>query len=239
MLLFGLLLFIPGHPAKAACTLDRSRFAELRSIQENFSIDSLEKIRQELAIRKQLLHATIDCAIEEAANTQTNLEAFSGKDSYIQTFRAQLIGQLVNSASYYRAEKTKIDYLGLRGSREFAENVRDWRNNNYKLIAKDAANLVLWTDNQDLIEKARARMSAIEPTIGLAKIVDNEKVQVLWKDAQSHFEATTNHNRRATTALRERRSADEVLGLMKSSLEALAATYQKLLDISSAFSATP
>jgi hypothetical protein len=237
-IVLGFAAYAPRHAA-AACALGEDRFAELKAVQENFNVDYLEKARSELTIRKQLLHATIDCAAEEANIVKAGLERFSDEDPALQTLRTQILGQLENSISYYRAEEIKIDDLGLQGSRSFAQSLKDWREGNYKPAVKNAANLLLWANSQDLIEKARARMESIKPTIGLAKIVDNQEIQNLWKDAQARFEEATSRSQQAALSLRERDDSDTVLDIIKSSLEALSATYQKLLDISAAFSAIP
>ncbi len=228
-----------AHAAGTPCVLGEDQFTELRSIQENSTIDYLERIRSELVVRKKLLHATIDCAVEEATIAQAGLERFSNEDPSLTTLRTQLLGQFANGVSYYRAEETKIDGLGLQGSRLFAQNLKDWREGNYKPAVKDAANLLLWASNQDLLLKARTRMESVKPTIGLAKIVDNQKIQDLWKDAQARFEETLGHNQQATLSLKERQSPDATLNAIKLSLESLSAMYQKLLDISTAFTVTP
>lgn len=221
---------------KSTCSLNQDKFDELKSIQNNPLSDYLE----ELNVRKALLLNTVNCAIEEAANLQMNLNSTATNDADVKKLASQLAGRLRDAIEYFEIQKSKVADLGLQGSRDFARNLKDWRDGNYKPAAKLSSNLIIWNRNQVILETAQNRITQVARTMNLLKLIDNEKIQGLFNDAQTNFKEALDYNQKAKDSLlRGFEAPDESLDAIKLTLESLAKTYQKFFDLNSLVNIAP
>ncbi len=218
--------------APQQCTLSQDKFDELAAIQNDSSLDYLTEMKKELAVRKELLGETMDCAIEEVTSVKTDLSGVTVSDPAIQHLESQLMSQLDNAENYLTLQKSKINDLGLQGSKDFAKVIGEWRDGNYKPAAQNANNLIIWANNQALFQSAQTRINQVSATMALLKIVDNDEIQNLWNEAQVNFGSALKENETAETDLGTFAPPDESSNHIKSSLDFLSSTYKNLLDIS-------
>lgn len=217
-------------PAQAGCGLNRSKLDELKSIQDNTDLDYAQRIRTELQTRKALLQETVGCSIKEAVAVKSNLSKSAADDPEAKTLEAQFTSRLDDAVNYYELQKSKIDDLGLQGSRDFARGFKDWRDGNYKPAAKLASDFIIWAQNQELMQAAQNRLNQIESAVNILKLVYNEDIQNLWRSANRNFDEAREANLEAKLGLRAS-SPDDALNSIKSSLTALSKTYSSLFDL--------
>ncbi len=214
----------------AGCNLSRGKLDELKSIQENPDLDYAQKTAIELRTRKALLEEIVDCSIKEAVATENNLAKTDINDSEVRTLRSQFISRLDDAANYYELQKSKIGDLGLQGSRNFARDLKDWRDGNYKPATKLASNFIIWSQNQGLMQSAKNRLDQIASAVNILKLVYDEKIQNLWRSANESFNKAREANLEAKLNLRAS-LPDEALNSLKTSLSALSQTYSNLSDL--------
>ncbi len=234
---FVALVFVAAAatPAIAAdtlrCVLSQDKLDELTAIQNDTSLDYLTEIKLELAIRKQLLGQTMDCAIMEVENIKADLSDVTVNDPLMQNLKNRLMGQLDNAGNYFALQKSKINDLGLRGSKDFAKDINEWRDGNYKPTAKNVNSLLVWTNNRGLFQSAETRINQISKTMTLLKIVSNDEIQNLWNEAQTNFGNALKENAAAKTSLGEFAPSEESSGHIKSSLDYLSLAYKNFLNL--------
>ena len=213
------------------CTLSQDKFDELATVQNDISLSYLTEIKKELAIRKQLLGETMDCAMSEAESVRTNLSGATLNDSAMQNLKSRLMDQLDNAENYFALQKSKINDLGLQGSKDFAKNLNEWRDGNYKPAAENANDLIIWANNQGLFQSAEARINQISRTMVLLTIVDNDEIQNLWDEARASLSDAVKENESAKTSLGGFAPSEESSSHIKSSLDFLSLTYKNLLAL--------
>lgn len=220
----------PSLSPQTTCNLNKEGLDKLKSIQDNTDLDYTQRTKAELEARKTLLEETVDCSIEEALAIKDNLTKMNVDDVEAKMLQSQFASRLDDAANYYELQKSKIGDLGLQGSRNFAKDFKDWRDGNYKPSAKLAANFIIWAQNQQLLQSAENRINQLENTVNILKLVYNDVIQNLWRDANLNFNEAREDNQKAKLSLRAS-SPDEALGSIKSSLTALAKTYNNLSDL--------
>ncbi|MDO8536719.1 MAG: hypothetical protein Q7R94_00530 [bacterium] len=238
---FIAILLVGNLSAKAAenettCGLDKDKFEELKTIQNSTKLSYLEQIKQELRIRRELLRATTNCATDEARTLYANLNGINTSDQDIKRLQTKLSGQLDNGINYYELQKSKIDDLGLNGSRIFARDLADWREGNYKPTARTAQSLIIWSRNQDILQAAQKRFDQLNRAVNLLKIVDSDEIQNIWEEARNNFRVANDDNQKAAALLRATENPDTTLSAIHSSLAALSKTYQKFFELNEVLS---
>lgn len=220
--------------ADQSCSLTRENFDALKATENDYSLDYLARIQNELMKRKELLGEVVQCAINEAVNLQSDLNNLNANGLDAQKLQSQLSNQLLNAINYYQTQKSKISGLGLQGSRDFAKDLAAWRAGNYNSTAKRISNFIIWNQNQPLIKTAKDRVQRLGQTVNLLSIVGSDQIQSLWKGASDNFNSAIEWNDAAKESLEAFGPGDESSNAIQSSLEALSKTYQELLDTISA-----
>jgi len=216
------------------CNLNQAEFDELASVQTNPSLDFLEEIRAELKIRRGLLLQTVLCAIKEADELRLNLNQAPTINPDAKQLQEKLGGQIEDALNYYKLQKSKINDLGIQGSKDFAKELRVWRESNYKPLSLRIFNFIIWSKNQDIIQTAQNRINQINRAVVFLRLIDNEEIQNLFKDAETSFGEALSENQAALNSIREFGTPADSLGHIKTSLEGLALTYQKFFELSEA-----
>ncbi len=214
------------------CTLDSDKFDKLQSIENNFALDYSARIKMGLALRKELLTDTVQCAIQNAKDLQSNLSSVSIDDESIARLQTSALSQIANAISYYELQRSQINDLGLQGSYDFAASLEAWRKGNYNPLVQESQNLILWSHNQALLATAQNRMNQVGHMVSFVQIVGNDDIQNIWTDAQNNFNNALSFNQQAGNSLRNINDQSQTLDLMKSFLASLFITYQKLFDLS-------
>ena len=217
--------------AQESCNLNQEKFAELEAIQNNFGLDPLLKIRQELAIRKSLLKDVVDCATEEILVLKSEFDGVKTTNTDVLTLKNQFSGWFLDVTNYYAIQKANIDNLGLLGSKDFAKSFSAWRDGNFKPTAKVVSNFIVWAGNQDFISLAQSRINQIKRVVEVLGLTLNEEIRNGLADIEVEFKKARALNEKAQRALRAYGPADDSLTTIKASLESLSAVYKKLFEL--------
>ena len=216
---------------ETTCVLSPEKFAEIESIQNNFELDYLSRVKEELRVRKSLLHEVIDCATDELLVLRNNFDSIKITNEDAQALRGQLVSWFSETLNYYALQKAQIDNLGLQGTKDFAKNLRTWREGNFQPTASVAAQFIAWTRNQELFETGKNRLNQVRRAVDIFGLGLNEEVRNGLKDAEAEFQRTTSYNQRVIEILRAYGKADEAAEAGKIFLESLAQTYEKILSL--------
>jgi len=232
-LFLGAVLFSPYSTFAGAppnCDF-RSQLDTLKTIHDN-SLDYLQEVKTELVSRKSLLANIANCSIEEALTLKSRLQSLPLKEERLKIVQDQLAGEIDRVVSYYENQKLKIQDLGFRGTQDFSRSLKDWRAANYSPLTDRIGTFILWNDNQKLFQTTQNRLAQIGQTVRIFKLVDNEEIQDLFQAAQNNFREAQEANQKVRESFERTGSFENSLALMKSSLEALAKTYQTFFDLS-------
>lgn len=212
------------------CKLNQGDFDKIESIKNDPALDYFGEIKLELQLRKNLLKNVLRCAINDANDLRTATHKIRLNDQDAINLRSLFANQLDNVVSYYQTQESKIDDLGLQGSKDFAKNLELWRDGNYKQVAKMATNFLIWGKNQEIIETAQARVNQIGRSVTLLSLVYKEDIGGLWREVDDNFSEAKKFNQQVKNDLRFA-TPNDALATIKSSLDSLSKTYEKLSEL--------
>lgn len=225
----ALFLSVFSAQAESPCNL-APRFEELAALRESaLPLDS--ELRAELDLRKSILREVIGCGVGDAQALQGRLRDARISDSDIVLLRNNLVHKLDDAIRYYESQRSRIDVMGIQGSKNAARALREWRASQYAPLENVAEELFLWNRNQELFMTAEKRFREVEQAVNMFKLIENEDVRVLVGSAAMNVERARGANERA----REMLLAFDVpraLQEIKNSLETLSATYESFLTLS-------
>jgi hypothetical protein len=233
-LVAGLIVLLPQGQASAAVKCDLTAQANALAEARKKNDGTSAGIKGELAVRKTVLKDTIDCSSQEVKTLQASVKALDPKDEDILTVRDRFASRLQDAIDHYAELTGKIDDLGLRGSRDMARNLIDWRTGSYLPIADEAGNVVIWTRNQPLFDTAQNRLNQIGQTLRTLKLFESDDVKALYEKSQANLEKALELNAIARSALVEDLPAEVTTPKIKASLEGLSATYKNFFELSEA-----
>ncbi len=213
----------------------RDKFDELKSFQESSAnLDYFEALRKELGMRQNILTGILDCAISEAENLQTSVKGISPADPDIKILRDRLAERIGETASYYEDQKSKVKDLGIRGTKDAARSVKEWRMSRFAPLAEEATQLLIWTKNQEFFAAAQKRYNEIEGTVKFFKLIDNSAMIELLNTAAENLRAARTANDSAEQTLLRFGATEDSMTEIKNSLQFLADTYNAFFDLSKA-----
>jgi hypothetical protein len=215
-----------------SCTPDPSLFTHIKAIQNDPTLSYLEEIKAELAVRKQLLAATITCAKSDAETLKTSLTAITPSQNFV-TLQSQLAGQLDEAMAYYDLELQKSNTAGLSGTQAVAKDLLSWRESNYAPLAENVSNFILWSQNQAVFTVAASRLGQVKSLVGSVPFSENAELQSDLQESIVSLQSAQDENTKAGQAFSQSLPPDQTLALIQQSLGDLAATYQHFFDISS------
>ncbi len=218
-------------PEQAKCVFSQ-KLEELEAIKNNIEINSLEKIKLELEIRKQILKEAITCSIQETTLVKSKLEKATTDDKAIERLKNNLISEIVLSTNYYQAQSTQINNLGILGTKNLAKQVLDWRKNNYTNLVQDTAYIVSWINNSAMIEVAEGRFEDVTKIVESQKSPD-QKITQLLTEAELNLAEAKSLNQKAKNTILDSNSKDEgdYFEIIKESLGELSLIYSKFFEI--------
>jgi hypothetical protein len=234
---FGALALLAGGATQARGADDAScDFAEpLKQLQElsaDYYGDPAFRIRTELTIRKTLLLQIIGCAEREAEAVKRKVEETSAQDTRIAPLRGRSLDILNGALQYYAEARSRVDTLGIGGSKDLAREIRTWRAQTYGPNASQALNFLVWAKNQELFAAAHSRLTDIERAIHALKLTDDETASALFEESVVGLREATAENERARTELERFPPPPDTLDIIKSSLQKLAKTYENFFSLS-------
>lgn len=224
-----------GARAAIPVTCDFTRqFSELAEIEKNPNSDYLTQLRAELNLRKGILKGVIACALNDVQSLHTGLESIASSDADVRQIRDHLLGNLEQVTGYYETQLARVDDLGLYGTKEFSKSLSDWRAGSGAAVLEETTNFLIWNKNQELLSIAQQRLQDVSRTVNALKLGDNEDIKKLFGEAGSSFRDAQAANNNAKQLFKNNAGAAESLAAVKSSLSALARTYQSFFDLSDA-----
>jgi hypothetical protein len=220
----------------ADCAITTGDIAQIAAIQNDPTLSPSDEMRQELALRKQLVGRTIVCAEQEAQTFQQNL-ASTTVESGTQPLQAQLLSNLSGAMDFYNLELTKLNGVGIAGSEAIAQEVLAWRAGTFLPLSENVNNFILWAQNQNLFETAQTRMTQTQRAVSfLESATPDPSLQVAFDSAQSSFNDAESENAAAKAAFAQGLSPDQGLAFIKQSLDSLSTTYKNFFTVSTAIS---
>lgn len=219
--------FLRAPLAHAAdCGISAGDIAQITAIQNNTALGYSDEIKQELALRKQLVGETIACAQQEVQTFQIDL-ASTTVETDVQPLQSQMLGNLMETYNFYNAELTKLNVVGIAGTEAIAQEVLAWHDNTFLPQSENVNNFILWTQNQNLFDTAETRMAATQSAVAfLESASPNPALQSALNTAQASLATAESENAAAKTALTENLAPDQTLLLIKQSLGSLSDAYQ-------------
>ncbi len=220
----------------AECGITTTDIAKISAIQNDPTLSYADEIKQELALRKQLVGKTISCAQQEVQTFRANL-ASTTVPGDAQPLQSQLLGRLGEAAGFYDSESAKLNVVGIAGSEAIAREMLAWRQGTFLPLSENVNNFILWAQNQDLFDTAQARMTQTERAVSfLESASPNADLQAAFDGAQASFNDAENENAAAKAALMQNLSPDQSLALIKQSLGSLSDAYQGFFTVSTLIS---
>ena len=223
---------IPARADEPATCQFADSIKELETMQADYFGDPAFRIRTELAIRKKILTAIIDCAAQEAQSLKQKIEETPSGNISGRAIRTRLLETLNGALQHYDDARSRVDTLGIGGSKDLAREIRVWRTDTYTPTATQALNFLVWTKNQELFSAANGRLTDIQTAIRSLKLTEDEKARTLLEESVASLRAANEDNDRARTELDQFPPPSETLSLIKHSLEKLAHTYELFFALS-------
>ena len=216
----------------SSCNLQSAKFNQIRTIQNDPTLSYAEELKAELAARRQLLAATINCAALDAQTLQTSLDDLK-VDPEFQNLQTQLSENLDTSINFYDIQLSKVPTAGIAATQAIAKDVLAWRESNYAPLAATVSSFTLWTQNQPLFAAADKRLDQIKSLAQSVPFSDNAELKTDLQEASASLQAAETNNALAQNALKHPTYPDPSLGYIQQSLSALSDAYQHFFDIAS------
>ncbi len=231
-------VFLMPHVSVAraddACALTPADFDKITAVQNDPTLSASEEITQELAVRKQLIIQTIACAQTEVASLQSTL-ANATTTNGAGDIQSQLLSDLNDASNFYTIEESKLDGVGISGSKAIVREIIAWRAGTYAPLEGNVNNYLLWTQNQPLFDTAQSRMDQTQRAVAFIESASaSSDLQNAFNAAYTSFQTAKEENNEAENALAQSLSPDQSLALIKKSLDSLSDTYQGFFKISDA-----
>lgn len=210
------------------CSLGNTfrEFQKLRS-EHNASLDGL---RTELEIRKELLRRTVSCSVTELGTIEEKLSAPEVRSEDARRFREGMLSSIDESRRYYELRLETVTQLGLRGTIDLARELLEWRLNNLSALKGNAEAFLLWNSNQPFLDRAEGRLSSIKWTAQPLAITGNQEVRSKFEEASRYLRNAKEENEKAFGAL-ESGLAKESLENAHRSLEHLSSFYSAMIEL--------
>lgn len=219
---------IAGFSARAAAAGSCTFNAEIEKLRE------ISDQKEELAARKEFFASVVECGVRDIKNLKANLAGAPLPDAEIKNARAQIIGELDEAIRYYEKQKASTADAGLRGTKDAARNLLEWRSIYYIPLSQKAVAFIMWAKNQNLMKAAEQRLGDVKKTIGNLNLSGNAELAALLREAASNMEGALQANELARQTFIRNYTHDDALSLIRASLEKLSQTYKNFFDLSEA-----
>jgi hypothetical protein len=240
---FGLFLY-PNNagaaevPASCSFKEDIASLEALKDESAAQQINYLDTIKAELKIRKGILDKIIICSIKEAEDLKNELELMRGDSKNIIDLRNKFLTELDQAINYYESQKNGIADLGILGTKNMAKKLIDWRASSFDYLVERTNYFSTWEKNQIFINAAGDRLRQIRKSVLSVSEDDVEVIKIL-DEAENNLQKAQESNKDAQDSFWGFESTDESLNAIKSTLEALASTYQNFFDLTNVVKKSP
>lgn len=197
---------------------------------------SQEAVQRELGARIKLLSATIGCAEKDLQTLKASLpDPANGKVGQV---RDRVIGAIDDADRFYELKKSTLAGQGIQGTKDLAQDIKNWREANYNNLLGRVQNFLVWNDNQKFFDTASDRLSQSQFVVTSLKIIDDQNAQNLLSAARDNLSGANDLNNRAGDAIARGATPDETMDIIKQSLSSLAVAYKSFLGIGNQLSGT-
>ena len=230
--------FLSFAAAAVLLALPLARFSALAatgSCTFGAELEELQKINDpsaELTARKKFFASIVDCGVRDIKNLKANLEGVSLPDTETKNARAQIMGELDEAIGYYNKQNLAVLGAGMRGTKEVARNLLEWRSIYYLPLSQKAITFVMWAKNQNLMQAAEQRLGDIKKTINNLNLSENAELTALAREANGNLENALQANELARRTFLRNYIYEDALALIRTSLEKLSQTYRNFFDLS-------
>jgi hypothetical protein len=210
----------------ASCTIQPSELDAITETEANGDFIA------ELNARKALLTKTLTCAKSDAQTLEDQLNALQLDDG-ATTLRSQFVNKLGDAENYYDLELVKVDSAGIAGTKAIARETFAWRVSNYDMLAGQAANFMLWSENQALFSVATTRLGQTRNVVNfITQTAPNSDIQNAFANAETLIKTANDENQAAKSTLLQFLPPNQSLAAIKLSLQSLSDAYKKFSDVS-------
>lgn len=230
--LAAMFIFSPLIVRAAECDLS----PKTKALEEALAApagDYLASLRLELQARKELLSAVIGCMLNENRELENSLAGLPDTEA-LRSAKAELIQEMRNARGYLERQLAEVPNLGIQGTKNYARELRSWREGAYAQIQAKANNLKIWSGNEALFETAGKRLEQIGQTVRLLKLLENDEIKSMYEKSGASLKTAGDIHRRSLENIKNYRPQEEISASLKNFLEALSQTYKNFLDLSQA-----
>jgi len=223
-------VLVPSLTFASECEFSES-INQLNSLKDSAS--AREQLLQELSLRKKILNNLSTCFIEETTTKKQSLDAIAPANPEAKAYQRWLTNQFTETISFYEFRNTQIKDVGLQGSKNLAKTLLDRRQTIDKPLFDRATQFSAWNTNQELFLIANKRLLDITATLEVFDLPAEHELGLLLIEAKKSLTVAEDKNRQTWEALKLSLNSDnKILPLIKSSLEALAESYNTFFEIS-------
>ena len=206
------------------------KLAELFKVQTDKEADSLQKIKNELVVRKELLNLIIDCSVKEAELLKTKLESVKIEDTEVAEVKDKTLSEIDQAIEYYEDQIPGIKDLGLQGSKLLAKKILDWRSSNYSVLVGQTVNIITWNNAEDFLSVADQRF--LDVSLGVSGIKEeSEEVSKVLDEAKESLENARILITSSKKSILDFAPNAETIENIKKALEELAAAYKSFFEM--------
>lgn len=231
------------HEAEAATQNPSCAFQDLikklKEIETKLQSSTSEEeqsllLEQELETRRIILKDASSCALQDVRILSEKVRTLQVIDAEGKELQKQFGSEFEGAVERYESIIASADMLDLQAIRSTAADLLEWRGGTYSSLAERAGNFMLWVKNQELLDKARARLSQTRQTILSFKLAQDENVQDAFSRTRTFLLRSEESNRRAQQSLTRRETPSVSLEHIKNSLNELYRVYETFFLLSDA-----
>ncbi len=219
-------LFAAGAPP---CNLAAAS-ERLLIVQENVLLPEDQKAELELAARKDLAGQIAQCSADEAqwlANSLRSAGEQSQKMRQLFSRFARIIESTRDRARTFEA--TAKAATSLEEIRATAKALKEWRNNRYLPIRQRAVALLVWQQNDPLIQTAQDRLAQFRSALEELGIASHGKAAVAFRTARENIEEAVRTHLLAKSVLTDTTTLNNPFSFLRTSLQHLQEAYHAFL----------
>jgi len=206
------------------------KLTELIKVQTDTETDSLQKIKNELVVRKELLSLIIDCSIKEAELLKSKLDLVKIKDKEMVKVQDRTLSEIDLAIDYYKNQTPGINDLGIQGSKLLAKKILDWRASNYSDLVGRVVNIITWNTAEDFLIVADQRF--LDVSLGVSGIKEEStEVSKVLDEAKTSLENSKTLITSSKKSILEYAPNSGTIENIKKALEELAMTYKSFFEM--------
>lgn len=213
------------HAANATCEFN-SQLNELKRMRS-----SPENEEKKLFLRKNILKSILDCLDSQVnkLGSSVDMPVLSRDADEIRLGIARAIAEARTGLEERRA---KVDVLSIDETKNMAQELVNWRKNDYLPLKERVSAFLLWMNADDVLSTASRRIVQIQILSRSLKVLGGDNVQAALERASLYFNRAQESNLRAKQSLLRMSAPDESLSYIKGVLESLGRMYQNLFAAS-------